>query len=154
MEYASIERELRIDASIEVVFEVISSPEYIKDWWNAETNITPTPGSTGELVWVDENDGRSEAVAITVVDVDPPNSFSFRWVSPAGEAASPTNSLLVSFTLTASGAGTVVHFSETGFREQGWEVAVLEANYRDHVNGWDTFLPRLSERAAQLAAAR
>ena len=151
MEYASIERELRIDASPEVVFEVISSPEYIRDWWNAEASFTPTPGSTGELVWVDEKDGRSEAVPITVVDVDPPRLFSFRWVSPVGEVASASNSFLVSFTLTRSGAGTIVNLVETGFREQGWEIAVLEAHYRDHSNGWDTFLPRVRDRAAQLA---
>jgi uncharacterized protein YndB with AHSA1/START domain len=33
MEYGSIEREVHIEASPEVVFEVITSPEHIKDWW-------------------------------------------------------------------------------------------------------------------------
>ena len=31
--------------------------------------------------------------------------------------------------------------TETGFREKGWEVAVLEAQYNDHVSGWDYFSP-------------
>ena len=34
--------------------------------------------------------------------------------------------------------------TETGFREMGWEVAVLEQQYKDHVNGWDHYLPRLA----------
>jgi hypothetical protein len=34
--------------------------------------------------------------------------------------------------------------TETGFREQGREAAVLEEHYRDHVRGWDVFLPRLA----------
>jgi hypothetical protein len=33
--------------------------------------------------------------------------------------------------------------TETGFREMGWEAAVLEETYRDHVSGWGHFLPRL-----------
>ena len=33
--------------------------------------------------------------------------------------------------------------TETGFREKGWEVAVLEEAYQDHASGWDHFLPRL-----------
>jgi hypothetical protein len=44
--------------------------------------------------------------------------------------------------------------TETGFREQGWEVAVLEAAYQDHVEGWDWFLPRLGEYVARLVSAR
>ena len=31
--------------------------------------------------------------------------------------------------------------TETGFREKGWEVAVLEAQYREHAASWDYFLP-------------
>ena len=33
--------------------------------------------------------------------------------------------------------------TETGFREMGWELAVLEEQYREHATGWDRFLPRL-----------
>ena len=39
------------------------------------------------------------------------------------------------------GDGTLLRMTETGFREKGWEVAVLEEQYRDHVSGWDHFLP-------------
>ena len=61
----------------------------------------------------------------------------------AGEVAAEGNSLLVTFDLTPSGAGTLLRMTETGFREMGWEVAVLEEQYRDHTKGWDFFLPRL-----------
>ena len=43
--------------------------------------------------------------------------------------------------------------TETGFREMGWEVAVLEAQYEDHANGWAHFLPRLVEYAATVQVA-
>jgi uncharacterized protein YndB with AHSA1/START domain len=151
MEYASIERELHIDASPEVVFDVISSPEHIREWWSAETGVATLAGATGELLWTDEATGRTEVAQITVVAVDRPRRFSFRWIHPAGDAAAPGNSLLATFELIPSGAGTNLHFTETGFREMGWEIAKLEEQYHDHENGWDTFLPRLRARAGELA---
>lgn len=85
-----------------------------------------------------------------VVDVRPPRTFSFRWTQRAGEAAAPGNSLLVTFDLTPSGGGTLLKMTETGFRELGWEIAVLEEQCREHVTGWDVYLPRLAPYLATL----
>lgn len=154
MEYASIEREIHVDAPPEVVFEVISEPEHIREWWNAETDVQPTPGATGELVWSDGEDSRPQVAAITVVAVEPPRLFTFRWTHPAGEAAVDGNSLLVTFELVPSGSGTQLRMTETGFRERGWEAAKLEQEYQEHVVGWDTFVPRIGARAEHLVSAR
>ena len=42
--------------------------------------------------------------------------------------------------------------TERGFREMGWEVAVLEEQYREHIKGWDFYLPRIAPYVATLAA--
>ena len=152
MEYASIERELHIDASPEVVFEVLSRPEHIRDWWNAETDLEAAAGATSQFTWT--RDGACTSAPFTVVEVDPPRTFSFRWIYDDGEAAGPGNSLLVTFELEPAGEGTTVRFRETGYRERGWEAAVLEAHYNDHRQGWDFYLPRLVEAAHRMAAAR
>jgi hypothetical protein len=60
----------------------------------------------------------------------------------------------VTFELVPTEQGTTVRFRETGYRERGWQAAVLEAHYKDHRQGWDFYLPRLAETATQLAAAR
>ena len=153
MEYGTIEREVHIDASPEVVFDVISSPEHIRDWWSAETGIERVAGSTSELTWRDEASGRVDVVPITVIDVEPPHVFSFRWTHGPDGTATPSNSLLVTFELTPSGAGTVLRLTETGFRERGWDIAVLEEAYREHVAGWDFYLPRITECAVRQVAA-
>jgi uncharacterized protein YndB with AHSA1/START domain len=153
MEYASIERELHIDASPEVVFKVLSSPEHIRDWWSADTEFEPTPGTASRLTWTDSDTGREQSAPFTIVEADPPRRFSFRWTYE-DEVAGPGNSLLVTFDLIPSGKGTTVRFSETGYRERGWEAAVLEAHYNDHRQGWDFYLPRLAEAASRLATAR
>ncbi|MCZ4099385.1 SRPBCC domain-containing protein [Streptomyces sp. H39-C1] len=143
MEFGKLEREIRIDAAPEIVFDVVSRPEHIKMWWSDDASFEPAPGAVGELVWGD----RAGVEAITVVDVDPPRRFAFRWVAPEGQLPDADNSLLVTFELEPSGDGTVVRLTESGWREKGWEAAVLEESFHDHERGWDLFLPRLQSYA-------
>jgi uncharacterized protein YndB with AHSA1/START domain len=143
MEQGTIEREIRIDATPDVVYEVLSTPEHLREWWPDEAALDPVPGGTGEMSFGKRGERHTHVAPITVVEADPPRRFSFRWVYDEGVDVAPGNSLLVSFDLVPSGDGTLLRFSETGFRERGWEAAVLEEAYRDHVSGWDHFLPRL-----------
>ncbi|MEV6117782.1 SRPBCC family protein [Streptomyces sp. NPDC052109] len=152
MEYGSIEREIHIEATPEVVYEVVSKPEHLREWWPDEAEFKPVPGGTGVIAFGDTTTPDAKVVPLTVVDADPPRRFSFRWVYDEDEAAAPTNSLLVTFELVPSGSGTLLRFSETGFRERGWEAAVLEEQYRDHVKGWDYFLPRLVTYVARVVS--
>jgi uncharacterized protein YndB with AHSA1/START domain len=149
-ELGSIERELYVDASPETVFGVVSDPAHVKEWWPDEARYEVVVGSAGEIMFGSGDAGA--VVALTVVEVDPPARFSFRWTHPAGEEAVEGNSLLVTFELAPQGDGTLVRFRETGFRELGWEAAVLEASYQEHVEGWDHFLPRLVSYAATAGA--
>ena len=89
---------------------------------------------------------------IEVVDADPYRLFSFRWTQPPGERAEVGNSYLVRFELEPVGTGTRLRMTETGFRERGWEAAVLEEAYRDHESGWDHHLARLAPYVASVAA--
>jgi uncharacterized protein YndB with AHSA1/START domain len=152
MEYGSLVRELHIDASPEIVFDVVSNPAHVREWWPDEADFEPVPGAVGEIVFGDGTNAEAKAVQITVVDAQPPRLFSFRWVYPDGEAARAGNSLLVSFELEPAGGGTLLRLTETGFREKGWEVAVLEEQYQEHSTGWDHFLPRLGQYVARVVS--
>jgi uncharacterized protein YndB with AHSA1/START domain len=153
MEYGTIERELKINASPTTVFEVITSPGHLKEWWPDEAVVEPTAGAKGELVFGDRSSGEAQIPKLTVVEAVPPRLFSFRWTHPEDEEAREGNSLLVTFELTASDGGTLLRMTESGFREMGWEVAVLEQQYREHAQAWDFFLPRLVDYAAAVEAA-
>lgn len=152
MEYGTIEREIRIEASPGTVFEVITSPEHLKEWWPDEAAFEPVPGATGELVFGDRASGDAQIPQLTVLDAVPSRLFSFRWIHPAGEEAREGNSLHVTFELTPSDGGTVLRMTETGFRERGWDEATALAAYRDHESGWNFFLPRLAPYAEKVAA--
>ncbi|MEU9735102.1 SRPBCC family protein [Streptomyces sp. NPDC048002] len=154
MEYGSIEREIHIAATPEVVYEVVSKPEHLREWWPDEADLVPEPGATGTITFGDPATPEGHLVPVTVIEADPPRRFTFRWVYDADQGAAPDNSLLVTFELVPSGTGTLLRFSETGFREKGWEAAVLEEQYRDHVNGWNHFLPRLVTYVDKLVSTR
>ncbi len=59
----------------------------------------------------------------------------------------------MTFELVPAGDGTLLRLTETGFREQGWEIAVLEQKYHENVEGWGRFVPRIAEYAERLVAA-
>ncbi|HWU32028.1 MAG TPA: SRPBCC domain-containing protein [Marmoricola sp.] len=149
----TIERELYIEASPETVFEVVSRPEYVAQWWPDTAAYEVEVDATGEITFGDPASG-GKAVTLTVMEVDPPNTFSFRWTHEADDEPAAGNSLFVTFALTPSGIGTLLRFTETGFREMGWEEAVCEATFNDHANGWNSFLPRLARYAEQVVVSR
>jgi uncharacterized protein YndB with AHSA1/START domain len=143
MEYGSIEREISIDATPEVVYEVISTPEHMREWWPDEAELEPVVGATGRITFGDGSAPDAKSETLVVVEADPPRRFSFRWIPDEGELPTSAKSLLVTFDLVPAGTGTLLRFTESGFREKGWEAAVLEEQYSEHVAGWDHFLPRL-----------
>ncbi|HEY3484691.1 MAG TPA: SRPBCC family protein, partial [Ilumatobacteraceae bacterium] len=72
MEYGKLEREIVINASPATVFEVITSPEHLKEWWPDEAVIEATPGAIGELVFGDRSSPDAQIPQVTVVEAEPP----------------------------------------------------------------------------------
>jgi uncharacterized protein YndB with AHSA1/START domain len=150
MEYGIIERELHIDAAPEVVYEVVSTPEHIRNWWSDDAKFDSAPGATGMISFGDSAQPDAKVAPLTVLEADPPRRFSFYWVYDA-EPASSANALTVTFDLVPSGSGTLLRFTESGFRAR-WTGAEVEEAYLDHSRGWDLFLPRLNSYVARLVA--
>ncbi|NIK59960.1 SRPBCC domain-containing protein [Kribbella shirazensis] len=140
----SIEREIRIEAAPEVVYEVISTPEHLRAWWPDDAELEAVPGATG-TVGFRQAEG-TKVVAVTVVEAEPPRRFAFRW-DYDGEVATAENSLLVTFDLVPVDGGTLLRFAETGYDEAAKSDAVLA----DHTSGWDYFLPRIAPYVDKLA---
>src|SRR5690606_31681930 len=102
----------------------------VTSWWPDEADYVAEPGGAGEIVF--HHQGQRIVETIEVVEAEPYRLFSFRWTQPPGERAEPGNSYLVRFELEPAGRGTRLRMTETGFRERGWDAAVLEEAYRDH----------------------
>ncbi|GAB7045179.1 SRPBCC domain-containing protein [Catenuloplanes indicus] len=149
MEHGTIERQMHIEASPENVFEVLSNPAHLREWWPDEADFPGRPGGDGWISFGDPAAG-GKRERFTVVDVVRPRTFSFRWNHADGVTAAPGNSYLVVFELEPVDGGTLLRMTESGFRERGWDAATVAAAHADHVRGWDLFLPRLPIAAAKL----
>lgn len=141
----SIEREIRIEATPEVVYQVVSSPEHLREWWPDEVDLEAVPGATGTVGFRQADGTKYESV--TVIEADPPRRFSIRWTHQ-GSTATAENSVLATFDLVPQDGGTLLRFAETGFDEANRS----DAQYQDHTNGWDYFLPRLASYVERLVA--
>lgn len=157
MDHETIEREIFIEASPEIVFDVISSPDHLRRWWPDAADFDAAGGSAGWIAFGDCAGGGNPnpeagdtVLGFIVMQAQPPRLFSFRWTQPIDTTAEVGNSLLVTFELTPAAAGTRLRMTETGFRDMGWDAATLEAQYLDHGTGWDYYLPRIAPYVAAL----
>lgn len=138
-----IEREISIQAPIATVWEVITKPEYISQWFGSQVEIDVRRGGKGKLIW-----GEDFEAPLEIVAVEKPHLFSFLWVAPDEETKPTNQQTLVEFRLTEDGAETKVCFTESGFEKlqiSAEQKATLIAN---HTPGWADILSKL-ERCAQ-----
>jgi uncharacterized protein YndB with AHSA1/START domain len=137
-----IEREMLIEAPVEVVWRVLTEPEHLQGWFSDTAELDLREGGAGHVIF-DHRPARDPVtVQIQVESVEPPHRFSFRWDHEVGVQADENNSLLVEFTLTSEGERTRLRLVEDGFESAG-----RRDRLESHHEGWDTLLPRLAEYA-------
>jgi uncharacterized protein YndB with AHSA1/START domain len=143
-----IEREIRIDAPIDVVWAVVTEPEHIATWFSDEAEIDVRPGGDGRLVWQMKATNREVAVNLRVERLEPPHAFSFRWDYPDDAQPTASNAALVEFALEADGESTRLRLVESGLEALESTDAEKDAYFEEHSRGWDTHLGGLREYAA------
>jgi uncharacterized protein YndB with AHSA1/START domain len=144
MTAATIEREIKIEAPIEVVWEVLTNPAHIVNWFAEEATLDLRPGGAGSLNFTEHD----HVSPLRVETLDPPNVFSYRWSQPDGEEPTEENSMLVEFILSEDQGVTTLRLIESGFAKNDWSEEKNREYYDDHSNGWDHFVPRLASYAA------
>ena len=148
MENFEIEREVVIDAPVDVVWRTITEPDQISQWFADRAELVAQPGEHGALYFGD-GDGAERSYPLVVEALEPPSRFSFRWNHPAGEEPVAGNSVLVEFTLVAEGSEqTRLRVVESGLDQLAWTDAEKERYAAEHNGGWPTFLGRLASLLA------
>src|SRR5438309_7158072 len=82
-----IEREVLIDAPVDVVWRTITQPDQVQQWFADRVELDLKQGGRGLLVFGDQDD------PLVIETVEPPTRFSFRWNYPAGDKPGPGNSM-------------------------------------------------------------
>lgn len=136
----SVEQEILIEASPEVVWRVITEPEQISRWFSDEAELDGRVGGDGTLTWKPGGRGADKqsdlVVPIRVVEAEPFSRFSFRWNHPQGAEPDESNSALVEFSLFEESGGTRLRVLESGIDAVTHDEE-SKAGYReDHADGW------------------
>jgi uncharacterized protein YndB with AHSA1/START domain len=135
-----IEREILIEAPLEVVWRTITEPEQMRRWFADRVDLVVEPGAHGSMGF------GNQGGPVVVEKVDRPTCFSFRWNHPHDEEPVAGNSMLVEFTLTPEGDElTRVRVTESGHEHRGWPEPEQQRYTDEHREGWGEFLGRLAD---------
>lgn len=136
----TIEREILIRAPIERVWEIVTTPEHMGQWFGDAG--AQRSGDVITMRW--EEYGAGE---LRVVREQAPTDFAYRW-----DADVPgIGDTLVEFTLSAEDEGTRVRVVESGFASLSTSDSERARLREDNVGGWEHELGDL-ERYAQTVA--
>jgi uncharacterized protein YndB with AHSA1/START domain len=139
-----IEREIQIDAPVDVVWGVVTEPEHIAGWFSDTVELDLRPGGKVVLGWPDHG-----GVQGRVERVEPPHFFSFRWMMQGDRDFSEDDSTLVEFSLSADGDSTRLTVVESGFRDLAEPDDEKQRYHDSHRGGWEKELGELSDYVAQ-----
>jgi uncharacterized protein YndB with AHSA1/START domain len=145
-----IERNVVIAATLERVWELVTSPEHVGRWFaDGGAEIDLRPGGVMTLTWQAHGTfyGRVEVV-------EPPHRFAYRWLWKMNLEAQPVpgNSTLAEFTLARDGDGTRVTVVESGFAGLDGTPDERTAALKSHTEGWGSELGELAAYAIEGAA--
>jgi len=151
----SVEREVFIEAAPEVVWQVLTESEHIRNWFSDEAEVDGRAGAEGTLTWKPGGRGGAReadmVVPILVVDAEPFRRFCFRWNHPEGILPDESNSALVEFSLDEEAGGTRLRVVESGIRSVTREGEERARYVEQHERGWGR---HLGEMVVYLASSQ
>jgi uncharacterized protein YndB with AHSA1/START domain len=133
----AVEREIRIAARPETVFDFFIDPEKMVQWKGRQADLDARPGGIYRVEISDQAIARGE-----YVEVDRPSRVVFTWGwegQESGPHAVAPGSSRVEVSLEPDGDGTLVRLRHLDLPEESREI---------HGQGWDLYLGRLAVVAA------
>ncbi len=135
----AVEREVRIAASPETVWQFLVDDEKAQRWMGQSASFDARPGGEYRCDVIPGNTASGE-----FVEVDRPRRVVFTWGwEPGADGAPnpvPPGSTTVEIELVPDGAGTLVRFTHRDLPSQ--------KAADSHAHGWDHYLARLATAAA------
>lgn len=146
-EAGTIVRSVRVHASQELVWDTLTSPERIEQWWGHPVAFDgePRTGTRGTFEYVGHG-----LMPIRIDRWEPPRRWSLLWGYP-GQRSPGEDASLVEFTVVGlSPSATLVTVVESGFTHLG--PTERRAAIDDNGEGWNIVLDSFTRHIAQRSA--
>jgi uncharacterized protein YndB with AHSA1/START domain len=137
-----IQREISIKASKEQVYDAITNPKKVVEWFPDSIEGECVVG--GHPIFVFVGHGKAQ---VYITDARPYEYFAYRWVPGGSDFVGDVRTIpntLVEFTIVEQGDGfSKVTVTESGFAELPAEMG--ERTFKMNSGGWDFMLGRFGK---------
>jgi uncharacterized protein YndB with AHSA1/START domain len=144
-------REVRVDAPIDLVWDVVTKPEHVQHWFS-QTDLVAEAGAEGEFRFAHEGERPDTVLRAVVERVEPPHTFELRWTGHPGEPEDDHPWTTVQFALSSDGAGTRLRVTESGFDGVGLQGNAATEYRAGHERGWADFIDQLARHATSVGS--
>jgi uncharacterized protein YndB with AHSA1/START domain len=132
----SVRRHIHIAAPIEKVWQAVTDPAHISQWFGA---VALDAKGVGTITWPEH-----DSIPLRVEQMDEPRMVAYRWNNDDALGSAPTElnvatSTVFTLTLEPTADGTQLTLVETGFDA----TSDPKGNLEDHRGGWDAELDKL-----------
>lgn len=144
----TVTRTVRVAAPRDLVFEVLTQPSQIAQWFGDRADFPDgvRVGAEGSFGWAAHG-----SFPARIEIYEPTRAFAFTWGTP-DEPIRDDNSTTATFTLQDDGDGTLLTVVETGFENLG-DAARRRAAMQDTAQGWTQELDELAAQVSGLTAS-
>lgn len=142
LDAGTITRSVHVNASVDTVFETLTSSDAIEQWWGHPNEFPGgiVAGSEGVFHWQDIT------FPVRIDEVSAPHRFVLTWGSGQDIDGEATQ---VAFTVEPDGDGSKVTVLESGFDRMSEERRSQQV--RDNVSGWNAVLDSFVNHVEALA---
>lgn len=128
-----VEKTLELSATLDQVWQALTEPQELGQWFPDRTDLQPGAGNTGWFDW--EHHGK---FAVRIDEIRPRERLVWTWAREPGVALETVYRTTVEWTLEPrSDGGTTLHLRESGF--------VDPTSREENDQGWDQELGELVE---------
>lgn len=135
----TVTRTIRIDAPLAIVWDALTDPAQIGQWFGQRATFPDGvhAGAEGVFSWDQYGD-----FPVRIERHEPRSVFAFTWGTGA-EPLREDNSTTARFDLREEGGATVLTVVETGFENLAGDAASRRAAMADNASGWTEELDEL-----------
>lgn len=140
-DYDTIEADVRIQASAEAVWALVSEP----GWWINDGPLGDHEIDQDEDGLYHVNDPEAGTWLVEKTDEDPMDVVAFRWYPLAGDEFPEERTTRVEFSLSEEDGAVALHVEESGLSGVSDDSDVARQAWEDNTAGWEKELEAAKE---------